>query len=104
MQDTGSERRNFARERTQIAVEIWKDLKRFRGTVEYLSFGGAFISAPQTFPRDSEIELKFDIPGEPTTFEGSAKVVWVQKDKAMGIQFNDLPFSEKLKLEKILIR
>ncbi len=103
MKDTGAERRNHARERTQIAVEIWKDLKHIEGTVEYLSFGGAFISSPRTFLRDSQIRVKFNVPGELMNFEGNAKVVWVQKDKAMGIQFLDLPDSERLKLEKILL-
>ena len=104
MKDTGEERRNFARERTEIRVEIKKDMKNVPGTIEYLSFGGAFISVPRTFLRDSLIEIKFDIPGELQPFRGSAKVVWVQKDKAMGIQFRDLPSSEKVKLEKFLIR
>jgi PilZ domain len=102
MKDTGIERRNFARVRTSIPVDIWKDVKRIQGTVEYLSFGGAFISAPRTFLRDSVLKVQFDIPGELSSFVGSAKVVWVQKDKAMGVQFLDLASSERLKLEKFL--
>ncbi len=104
MKDTGAERRNFAREQTQIPVEIRKDAKHVPGTIEYLSFGGAFISVPRTFLRDSLIQIKFDIPGELHYFQGTAKVVWVKKDKAMGVQFLDLPPSERRKLEKFLIR
>ncbi|PYV89928.1 MAG: hypothetical protein DMG05_12125 [Acidobacteria bacterium] len=103
MKDTGAERRNFARERTQISVEIRKDMKKVSGTIEHLSFGGAFISVPRTFLRDSLIQINFDIPGELNSFQGSAKVVWVQKDKAMGVQFLNLPTSERVKLEKFLI-
>ena len=104
MKDTGAERRNFARERTHISVEIRKDMKKVPGTIEYLSFGGAFVSAPRTFLRDSLVQIKFDVPGELQSFQGSAKVIWVKKDKAMGVQFLDLPTSERVKLEKFLNR
>jgi hypothetical protein len=103
MTDTGAERRNFARERTHIEVELLKDLKRIKGIMEYVSFGGAFISLPKTFLPDSTLEVQFEVPGEYAPFKGSAKVVWVKKDKAVGIEFVDLPDSEKLKLEKLLM-
>jgi PilZ domain-containing protein len=103
MTDTGAERRNFARERTHIEVEILKDLKRLKGIMEYVSFGGAFISLPKTFLPDSNLEVQFEVPGEYAPFKGNAKVVWVKKDKAIGIEFVDLPDSEKLKLEKFLM-
>lgn len=102
MKDTGAERRNHARERTQIEVRLSKDFKQTKGTMEYVSFGGAFISLPRTFIKDSVLQIKFDLPGEYTSFQATAKVVWVKKDKAMGIQFVDVPASEKLKLEKLL--
>ena len=103
MTDTGAERRNFARERTHIEVEILKDLKRLKGIMEYVSFGGAVISLPKTFLPDSSLEIQFEVPGEYAPFKGNAKVVWVKKDKAIGIEFVDLPESEKLKLEKFLM-
>ena len=103
MTDTGAERRNFARERTHIEVEILKDLKRIKGIMEYVSFGGAFISLPKTFLPDSTLEVQFEVPGEYAPFKGNAKVVWVKKDKAIGIEFVDLPEAEKLKLEKFLM-
>ncbi|MCI0420307.1 MAG: PilZ domain-containing protein [Acidobacteria bacterium] len=103
MTDTGAERRNFARERTRVEVEIVKDFKHVKGVMEYVSFGGAFVSLSKTFLQDSTLEIQFDVPGEYTPFKGNAKVVWVKKDKAMGIQFVDLPASEKLKLEKLLL-
>jgi hypothetical protein len=103
MKDTGAERRNFARERTRIEVEISKDFKQIDGIMEYVSFGGAFISVSKTFHKDSIIQIRFDVPGEYTAFHGNAKVVWVKKDKAMGIQFLDLAESERLKLEKLLL-
>lgn len=101
--DTGAERRNFARERTHIEVEVWKDFKRARGVVEYLSFGGAFVSIHNPFLTDSVVKIRFDIPGQYLAFEGQAKVVWVQKDRAMGIQFVDLDNTERTKLEQILV-
>lgn len=101
--DTGAERRNFARERTHIEVEIWKDFKHIKGTMEYLSFGGAFVSLPKPFLTDSLVHIRFDIPGQYLSFEGKAKVVWVQKDRAMGIQFVDLASNERTKLERILV-
>ena len=103
MTDTGAERRNFARERTHIEVELLKDLRRIKGIMEYVSFGGAFISLSKTFLPDSTLEVQFEVPGEYAPFKGSAKVVWVKKDKAIGIEFVDLPDSEKLKLEKFLM-
>jgi hypothetical protein len=103
MTDTGAERRNFARERTHVEVQLLKDLKRMKGIMEYVSFGGAFISLPKTFLPDSTLEVQFEVPGEYAPFKGSAKVVWVKKDKAIGIEFVDLPDSEKLKLEKFLM-
>ena len=103
MRDTGAERRNFARERTHLEVEVSQDLRHRKGTMEYVSFGGAFVSLAKTPDKDSIIQVKFDVPGEFTSFQGNARVVWVQKDKAIGIQFLDLPESEKLKLEKLLI-
>ena len=102
MKDTGAERRNFARERTNIDVEVSQDFAKTRGLMEYVSFGGAFISLPKTFKNDTIIKIKFDVPGEYLPFEGSARVVWVHKDKAIGIQFQNLAESEKLKLEKLL--
>jgi PilZ domain len=103
MKDTGAERRNFARERTHIEVEILKDFKRIKGVMEYVSFGGAFVSLPKTFLPDTTLEVQFEVPGEFTPFKGNAKVVWVKKDKAIGIEFVDLPASEKQKLEKFLM-
>jgi PilZ domain len=103
MKDTGAERRNFARERTHIEVEVSQDFRLRKGTMEYVSFGGAFVSLGKTPEKDSLIQVKFDIPGELASFQASARVVWVQKDKAIGIQFLDLSESEKLKLEKLLI-
>jgi rRNA maturation protein Rpf1 len=102
MSDSGEERRNHARERTHIEVEISKDFKHTKGMMEYVSFGGAFVTLPKTFAKDSILQIKFDLPGEFASFQGTAKVVWVKKDKAMGLQFVDLPASEKLKLEKLL--
>jgi Tfp pilus assembly protein PilZ len=103
MRDTGEERRNFVRERTHIEVEVVKDFKHSKAIMEYISFGGAFVSLPKTFPKDSVIKITFDIPGEYSPFQADAKVVWVHKDKAMGVEFFNLPESEKLKLEKFLI-
>ena len=103
MTDTGAERRNFARQRTHIEVELLNDLKRINGIMEYVSFGGAFISLSKTFLPDSTLEVQFEVPGEYAPFKGNAKVVWVKKDKAIGVEFVDLPDSEKLKLEKFLM-
>ncbi|MFN8008462.1 MAG: PilZ domain-containing protein [Terriglobia bacterium] len=101
--DTGAERRNHARERTHIEVEVWKDFRRAKGIMEYLSFGGAFVSIHNPFLTDSLVRIRFDIPGQYLAFEGQAKVVWVQKDRAMGIEFVDLDSSERTKLETILV-
>jgi len=103
MTDTGAERRNFARERTHIEVDLFKDSTRIKGVMEYVSFGGAFVTLPKTFLPDSTLEVQFEVPGEYDPFKGNAKVVWVKKDKAIGIEFVDLPASEKLKLEKLLL-
>jgi len=103
MTDTGAERRNFARERTHLEVEVLKDSRRIKGIMEYVSFGGALISLPKTFLSNSTLEVQFEVPGEYAPFKGNAKVVWVKKDKAIGIEFVDLPASEKLKLEKFLM-
>jgi Tfp pilus assembly protein PilZ len=103
MKDTGEERRNFARERIHIEVELSNEAKHIRGLMEYVSFGGAFISLSKPFPKDSIVQVAFSIPGESVSFQGSAKVVWVQKDRAMGIQFVSLPESERLKLERLLL-
>ncbi len=102
MKDTGAERRNFARERTQIEVEISKDFKHTKGVMEYLSFGGAFISLSRPFVKDCILQIKFDLPGEYAAFQATAKVVWVRKDQAMGVQFIDIPETERLKLERLL--
>jgi PilZ domain-containing protein len=102
MNDTGSERRNFARERTHLEVELLADLKRIKGVMEYVSFGGAFISVPKTFLPETILEVQFEVPGEYAPFKGNARVVWVKKDKAVGIEFVNLPASEKMKLEKLL--
>jgi PilZ domain len=103
MKDTGEERRNFARERTHIEVEVSNEVKHTPGLMEYVSFGGALISLPKPFQKDSIVQIAFSIPGEYVSFQGSAKVVWVQKDRAMGIQFLSLPDSERLKLERLLL-
>ena len=102
LKDTGAERRNYARERTNIEVEISKDFKHASGMMEYLSFGGALVSLSKPFIKDTLVQIKFDIPGELSSFRGKAKVVWVQKDRAMGIQFVDLSSSERVKLERLL--
>ena len=102
LKDTGAERRNYARERIHIEVEIFKDFKHISGMMEYLSYGGALVSLPKPFIKDSLIQIKFDIPGELCSFQGKAKVVWVRKDRAMGIQFVDLSSNERIKLEKLL--
>ncbi|MEW5975260.1 MAG: PilZ domain-containing protein [Acidobacteriota bacterium] len=103
MKDTGAERRNHARERTHLDVRIIKDQKKISGIIEYLSFGGAFISVEKTFLRDSIVTVEFDIPGEIASFKGNARIVWVHKDRAIGVQFLDLPSSEKIKLENVLL-
>ena len=102
MIDTGAERRNYARERTHIEVEIQREFLRTKGVMEYVSFGGALVSLSRTFPPQSVIQIRFEVPGHFGKFEGNARVVWTQKNKAIGIEFLELPPAERLKLESLL--
>jgi Tfp pilus assembly protein PilZ len=103
MIDNGAERRNFARERTDLPVTIRSGMRQVQAKVEYLGFGGAFVSVSKTFLANSVVELQIDLPDQPVSFRGSARVVWVHKNKAMGLQFLDLPSGERLKLEQFLL-
>ncbi len=103
MKDTGEERRNFARQRTHLSAEVRSGVICEKGNAEYLAFGGTFICVSRTFLPNTIIEVKLDLPRQPTPFCGSARVVWVQKNQAMGLEFLDLPMSERLKLEQFLV-
>ncbi len=103
MKDTGAERRNFAREQTDLPVSIRSGMRQIQAKIEYLGFGGAFVSTSRTLLVDSVVELVMDLPSQPVSFRGPARVVWVHKNKAMGLQFLDLPSSERLKLEQFLV-
>ena len=103
MKDTGAERRNYARQRTHLPAEIRSGAVLLHGVAEYLAFGGLFVRTSRTLPTNTLIEIQLDFPGQITPFRGSGKVVWVQKNQTMGIQFVDLQASERLKLEQFLV-
>jgi Tfp pilus assembly protein PilZ len=103
MRDTGAERRNYARERTDLPVAIRSGMVQIQAKITYLGFGGAFVNTSKTFLADSVVELEMDLPGQPVSFHGPARVVWVHKNRAMGLQFLDLPPAERLKLEQFLV-
>jgi hypothetical protein len=48
MIDNGAERRNFARERTNLPVTVRSGMRQVKAKVEYLGFGGAFVSVSKT--------------------------------------------------------
>ena len=103
MLDTGGERRNYARQRTHLPAEIQSGLVQAQGTVEHLAFGGMFVRASRTLLPNTLIKIRLDLPGQISPFFGSGRVVWVQKNQGMGIQFIDLPVAECLKLEQFLV-
>ena len=86
MRDTGAERRNFARERTDLTVSIRSGMVQIQAKISYLGFGGAFVNTSKTFLSDSLVELEIDLPDQPVSFHGPARVVWVHKNRAMGLR------------------
>ncbi len=103
MKDTGAERRNYARQRTHLPAEIQSGLVLVHGTVEHLAFGSLFVQASRTLLPNTLLKIKLDLPGQVSPFCGSGRVVWVQKNQGMGIQFIDLPVAKCLKLEQFLV-
>ncbi len=102
MAEYGHERRNFCRMDTSIKVLYGRPAANGTGIIDSISFGGARIRSPQTFPKDSTFVLEMPIPDQTDPFEAQAKVTWVQEGDSMGVQFLHLERKALLLLEKLL--
>ena len=102
MIDQANERRNCVRMLVHLPVHFGKEIPKFSGVIDCLSFGGARIRSSLTFSKDSFLYFKVNNPTQREEFEGKGRVVWSQDKDCMGIQFLELPLTATLRLEKIL--
>jgi hypothetical protein len=103
MSEYANERRNFVRTTTHLPIQFGINSPSFSGVIDSIGFGGARIRSSHTFGKGTNLRLRLSVPNDLQPFEGAALVAWVQDRDMMGVQFIELPPTEIIKLEKILI-
>jgi hypothetical protein len=103
MSEYANERRNFVRTNTHLPIQFGIDSPSFSGVIDSIGFGGARIRSSHTFGKGTNLRLRLSVSDNLQPFEGAALVAWVQDKEMMGVQFIELPPTEVIKLEKILI-
>lgn len=84
------DRREFVRVNRTLDIEYSVDTASFTGRVTDLGEGGAFVDTTFPQPAGAELGFRLDLPDDPQTIEGRARVAWHQPMLGMGIAFVDL--------------
>ena len=85
-------------------VESLTPRKSSLGRAENISESGLLIITPETFDRDTEITIRFNLPPIPPghPIEGKGVVVRVQPGVSMGIRFQQVRKKNRKAIEKFV--
>jgi uncharacterized protein (TIGR02266 family) len=72
-----------------------------------LSRGGIFVSADRIIPRETEVEIEFQLPEDPAPLSSTARVVWGRErsghgPRGMGLQFLALDRHSSLQIDSFV--
>jgi len=93
MEDGRIDKREFTRKACLIGVNYSCQGKEYNSYILDIGAFGVFIETPEPLPLDSEIAMRFVLPGRLRPFKLQGQVVWSGK-QGIGVRFADLPRSQ----------
>jgi hypothetical protein len=93
------------RRQRRIPVELWIEAERagelYFQRASNLSVGGAYFTQTIPLPVGTMVELKFELPGDPTEIRCKGEIV-TAKDLGMGVQFIAITESDRARIEALI--
>jgi uncharacterized protein (TIGR02266 family) len=88
-------RRTDPRYARRLDVEVVVGDQKHTATTGNISLGGLFVETTNTFPLQTRLRIRFQIPTQPEPIEVSGEVRWVEpggsgQPSGMGIRFQGL--------------
>jgi len=96
------ERRRYYRQPVEMPLRVTCSGMEFPARSTNLSECGLALQATHKFCKDSEIKLRFTLPGRSTSLELRGRVAWADSAGRAGIQFIEVPQSSQYNLDKFL--
>jgi len=96
------ERRRYFRYPVEMTVHVTSKGVEFTAQTTNLSEKGLALSAANKLYKDTELTLRFALPGVNASLELKGRVAWADSAGQAGIQFLDIPQSSQYHLDKWL--
>lgn len=97
----GIERRKYRRVPIVTEVECAQRGTNFLLPTRDISVGGVFLHTKESFPPDTVFHLRFYVEGK-TLIEADAHVTYTVPGLGVGVEFTDLPKSQREILEAFI--
>jgi uncharacterized protein (TIGR02266 family) len=103
------ERRRSARTPIVVRIEYATVDALFSDFTRNINEGGVFIETDAPAPLDSEVHLRFRLPGARETLRVSGRVAWIASDphgkpSGMGIEFDSLTAADRARIDELVQR
>jgi uncharacterized protein (TIGR02266 family) len=102
------ERRRSARTPVVVRIEYATVDALFSDFTRNINEGGVFIETDAPAPLDSEVHLRFRLPGARDALRVSGRVAWIAggsgKPSGMGIEFENLTDADRTRIDELVQR
>jgi uncharacterized protein (TIGR02266 family) len=103
------ERRRSARTPIVVRIEYSTVDALFSDFTRNINEGGVFIESDAPAPLDSEVHLRFQLPGTREALRVSGRVAWIDaeqngKPRGMGIEFDNLSDADRARIDELVVR
>jgi uncharacterized protein (TIGR02266 family) len=98
---TASDKRKQERVPIELWIEAERDGELYFQRATNLSIGGAFFAQTIPLPVGTQVQLKFEIPGDPVEVRCKGEIV-TAKDLGMGVSFVDLKSGDRARIEMLI--
>ncbi len=106
-EETGAERRRFARADLLVRVEYSTVDEIFSEFTRDINEGGLFIETEKPRPTGTEVAMRFNLPGNDEPLQTVGRVAWVrsasvQSPAGMGIEFDELTSDDRDRINAMI--
>lgn len=103
------ERRRSTRTPIVVRIEYATVDALFSDFTRNINEGGVFIETDAPAPLDSEVNLRFRLPGTREALRVSGRVAWIAteqggKPTGMGIEFENLTDADRTRINELVLR
>lgn len=103
------ERRRSSRTPIVVRIEYATVDALFSDFTRNINEGGVFIETDSPAPLDSEVHLRFRLPGTREALGVSGRVAWIAteqggKPTGMGIEFENLTDADRTRINELVLR